>query len=142
MGASSSISLLLFSSSSRLKAKLTHKTLILPDRINQLHEDLIRSLETRVAFANFVWDNGMEDIVVRDFILDINEAFLCDLLYYTVSQTQRSLNSEIILFYLPYFACSMEYEPLYLRSLALSQTPSLSRCTSFASDDSDCQMTC
>lgn len=97
------------------------------DKLNQLHEDLARYHEVRVALANFMWNRGMDNLIVLEMTLAINEAFICNLLMQDMWEDERDENSDTILYHMSLFSLSSAYEPFYKLSTTTLRTPPMSR---------------
>lgn len=103
------------------------------NKMNQLHEDLARNDEVRFVFANYMWERGMDSLIIRQMTLAINESFMFNLLIQDMWEDERDYNSDIILYYISLFAVSSVYEPYYKQS-AMLRTPPLSRSGSEVSE--------
>ena len=101
-------------------------------RVVQLQRDLATRVDVRLAFANYIWIHGCKSLVIREMVLNVNESFLSSLMLHEQWEYDRDYNSDIILFYFSKFASSIEYEPYFTSSSTCLQTPSISRCSSFA----------
>lgn len=136
MGASSSIAFSKINSVNGSMMNFIDSFLSTEDcnRIIQLQQDLVQYESVRMAFASFVWERGMKSILIRNLVLGINETFMYNLLLQDLWEENRDYNSDIIMYYLPIFAQSSNYEPFYKVSVATLQTPPISRSSSFADE--------
>ena len=93
----------------------------------RLEEDLVWYPEIREQFAEFVRAREAADESICSLILNIDERFMSRLIMQETVQELESYEVGVILFYLPQFAKTREYEEFYQTS---ANTPCLSRCAS------------